>query len=128
MVRDPGGPGYPSNNLGGGCFIATAAYGSYLHPLVGVLRQFRDRELMSSGMGRAFVGWYYRVSPPIANAIAQSPALRAGVRAALLPLIGFAWVSLNLGLLPAVLMLLVLTALATVAMRHARRKWSFARC
>ncbi|MCK4821760.1 hypothetical protein KA005_38695, partial [bacterium] len=38
-----------------GCFIATAAYGSLLHPYVKILRDFKDKYLMSSGVGQALV-------------------------------------------------------------------------
>jgi hypothetical protein len=76
----------------GGCFIATAAYGSHLDPHLDVLRAFRDRRLMTSRPGRRLVGHYYRVSPPIACFIAKRPALRFAVRTALTPVIhGIAW-------------------------------------
>jgi hypothetical protein len=106
---------------GGGCFIATAAFGSYLHPHVKVLRMFRDRILLASSPGRSFVEWYYRVSPPIADKIDRHSILGAGVRAVLLPAVGVAWVCLNAGVMPLILMLLLLgTAMA--ATRMARRK------
>ena len=76
-----------SSGGGGGCFIATAAYGSYLHPKVAELRAFRDRYLMTNAPGRLFVSLYYRLSPPIANVIAQHEWMKAVVRVALLPLI-----------------------------------------
>jgi subtilisin family serine protease len=44
---------------GGGCFIATAAYGSVMHPYVEKLRQFRDRHLLTNGIGKRFVEAYY---------------------------------------------------------------------
>ncbi len=72
---------------GGSCFIATAAYGSGLHPYVVELKRFRDRHLMSNPVGRSFVGFYYRVSPPIAEIIAQNEALRAVVRIGLYPVV-----------------------------------------
>jgi hypothetical protein len=72
---------------GGGCFIATAAYGSYLAPEVGTLRDFRDRYLMTSRIGREFVHLYYRFSPALAAYIAQHDTLRAATRYALTPVV-----------------------------------------
>ncbi|MBJ6799389.1 MXAN_6640 family putative metalloprotease [Geomonas propionica] len=72
---------------GGGCFIATAAYGSYLHPKVAELRAFRDQYLLTNAPGRLFVSAYYRLSPPIADVIARHEWMKSGVRGLLLPLI-----------------------------------------
>lgn len=72
---------------GGACFIATAAYGSYLEPEVAVLRAFRDDYLLTNRPGRAFVAAYYRHSPALARVVADSPALRAVTRWALTPLV-----------------------------------------
>ena len=82
----------------GGCFIATAAYGSYLDPHVMVLRHFRDDVLLQSELGTAFVTFYYKHSPPIADFIAQHDTLRLLFRFALTPLIFGAEYPLVLGL------------------------------
>ena len=72
---------------GGGGFIATAAYGSYLAPEVMTLREFRDQFLLTNDLGRAFVHWYYRVSPPVAAFISEDEALKGAVRLCLAPLV-----------------------------------------
>src|SRR3990170_1502633 len=65
---------------GGGCFIATAAYGSYLDPQVMVLREFRDKYLLTNIPGKAFVAFYYRISPPIADFISRHEYARVSTR------------------------------------------------
>ena len=80
-------PSSGSNDGGGGCFIATAAYGSYLDPHVMILRQFRDDYLLTNAPGRAFVAAYYTVSPPIADFIARHSGIKTVVRIWLTPMI-----------------------------------------
>jgi tetratricopeptide (TPR) repeat protein len=71
----------------GGCFIATAAFGSELAPEVCLLREFRDNVLLASAPGQVLVRNYYRLSPPIANAISRSSLLKSVVRQFIRPLI-----------------------------------------
>lgn len=47
----------------GGCYIATAVYGSYDCPQVWTLRRFRDYTLAKTWYGRAFIYTYYAISP-----------------------------------------------------------------
>ena len=78
-----------SGGSSSGCFIATAAYGSYLDPHVKILRNFRDDVLLKSRPGTAFVKFYYKNSPPIADYIAQHESLRTVFRLLLTPIILF---------------------------------------
>jgi hypothetical protein len=96
---------------GGFCFIATAAYGSYLDPHVKVLRDFRDKYLIADFrlqildlkieipniIGKSFVAIYYQVSPPIADYISQHENLRIVTRLVLTPVIyGIKYPMINL--------------------------------
>jgi len=84
-------PGGSSSGGGGSsagnCFIATAAYGSYFEPHVVVLRQFRDRYLLTNPAGRWFVKMYYHYSPSMAEFISQHESMRMITRLALTPVV-----------------------------------------
>jgi hypothetical protein len=62
------------------CFVATAALGTPDHPLVEVLRDFRDRRLVGTRKGRALVRLYEQLAPSIANWIRSRPIACALVR------------------------------------------------
>jgi hypothetical protein len=79
--------GEENSGSGGYCFIATAAYGSYSHPDVKLLRDFRDRYLLTNAVGRIFTNCYYRLSPAIASFITQSEILRITTKVILKPVI-----------------------------------------
>ncbi|MDQ5984396.1 MAG: Virginiamycin B lyase [Syntrophus sp. SKADARSKE-3] len=76
-----------NDNSSSGCFIATAAYGSYDDAQVKILRAFRDKYLLTNPWGEAMVRFYYKHSPPIADTIRSYPALKAPVRWALAPIV-----------------------------------------
>jgi hypothetical protein len=70
----------PGNGEPGGCFIATAAYGTESAEEIDVLRAFRDEVLLESTVGSQLVEWYYQTSPPVADFIAENDVLRTLVR------------------------------------------------
>ncbi len=108
-----------------GCFVATAAYGSYLAPELRTLREFRDRYLLRTAPGRVFVGWYYRHGPEAARWLESHPGLKPLVRAALLPLVVLAGLLLQ-GHGP-VLAALPVAGLLLMVVASGRRKRGVAR-
>ena len=56
---------YTPEKNSGGCYIATAVYGSYDCPQVWTLRRYRDYTLAETWYGRAFIHFYYAISPTI---------------------------------------------------------------
>ncbi len=87
LLPDTGRRVFYDPTVGPNCFIATAAYGSYLDSHVQTLRNFRDEYLLTNAPGRAFVAWYYRTSPPIAAVIEDYEVLRWATRVALTPIV-----------------------------------------
>lgn len=56
----------------GGCYVATAVYGSYDCPEVWTLRRFRDYKLAKTWYGRAFIKTYYAISPTIVKLFGET--------------------------------------------------------
>jgi hypothetical protein len=83
---------------------------------VQILRNFRDAYLMTSDWGRAFVGFYYRHSPALADVIANHSGLRAAVRLGLAPVVGMAYVTIHTTPVQKVLILLFLIGILTAGM------------
>jgi peptide/nickel transport system substrate-binding protein len=77
---------------GGKCLIATAAFGSELTPQVQFLRDFRDRNIMSTVSGSSFMNvfnaWYYSFSPYVADYERQQPWLQQTIKTSIYPLLG----------------------------------------
>jgi len=69
-----------STKKSGGCFIASAAYGSEFASEVILFKRFRDSVLQSYAPTRLLVNLYYKISPPIADFISTSVTRRFLVR------------------------------------------------
>lgn len=76
---------------GGGCLIATAAFGSELAPQVQMLREIRDNTVLSTSSGMAFMSgfneFYYSFSPTIADWERENPTFQEAVRITITPLL-----------------------------------------
>ena len=76
---------------GGGCLIATAAFGSEMAPQVQLLREVRDGKVMTTQTGTTFMTgfnqFYYSFSPTIADYERQNPAFKEVVKTTLTPLL-----------------------------------------
>ena len=76
---------------GGGCLIATAAYGSEISPQVQLLREIRDNQLMNTESGTAFMSTfnnvYYSFSPVIADMERENPMFKEAVKLGLTPML-----------------------------------------
>jgi uncharacterized delta-60 repeat protein len=106
---------------GGLCFIATAAYGTPMADEVQTLRAFRDRYLLTNPLGQAFVHFYYKVSPPVAEFITHHPGLKPIVRVGLVPVVAVSTVVANTSAAEKIAMLgLLVLVSAAVAIWAAR--------
>lgn len=90
-----GESGESNEGSGGGCFIATAAFGSPLAQEIFVLKEFRDKYLTRNLPGRAFLSLYSTLSPPLARVIAKNHILKFLVRVNIYPLVGLSYLLLK---------------------------------
>ncbi len=76
---------------GGGCLIATAAFGSEMAPQVQFLREIRDNKVLQTESGSAFMTgfnqFYYSFSPAVADYERENPAFKETVKLALTPML-----------------------------------------
>ena len=76
---------------GGGCLIATAAFGSEMAPQVQFLREIRDNTVMSTQSGTAFMAgfnqFYYSFSPYVADYERENPVFKEAVKVTLTPML-----------------------------------------
>ena len=67
-------------NETGGCYVATAVYGSYNCPEVWTLRRFRDYVLAEHLTGRCFIRIYYALSPTFVKIFGKSKLLKSTLK------------------------------------------------
>ena len=80
-----------SSDQGGGCLIATAAFGSEMAPQVQFLRELRDNTVLQTESGTSFMTgfnqFYYSFSPAIADYERENPVFKEAVKITLTPLL-----------------------------------------
>ena len=76
---------------GGGCLVATAAYGTETAPQIQRLREIRDQNILSTGAGSSFIaafnGIYYAFSPAVADMERENPLIKGAVLVAIQPIL-----------------------------------------
>ena len=81
----------PESTEGGGCLIATAAFGSEMAPQVQFLREIRDSTVLQTQSGTSFMtafnSFYYTFSPTIADYERENPVFKEAVKVGLTPLL-----------------------------------------
>ena len=74
---------------GGGCLIATAAFGSEMAPQVQFLREIRDNTVLQTESGSTFMAgfnqFYYTFSPAIADYERENPVFKEAIKLTLTP-------------------------------------------
>jgi hypothetical protein len=130
VIVDPGGLGTASSSEAqtsegatsgrgsGGCFIVTAALGSYMEPHVKLLRDFRDQRLLTNKPGRWFVIMYYRYSPFWTDLINTHSWCKPIVRVALTPIVGLCHITVRTLVEPKFMAALFLFLAFMVILRH----------
>jgi hypothetical protein len=107
----------------GWCFIATAAYGTTMAEELEILRELRDKYLLTNLLGRAFVDSYHRISPPIAEFIIEHPGLKPIVRTALVPAVAMSAVAVNTASIEKVVIIGLLALVSMALVVWVMRRW-----
>jgi hypothetical protein len=80
-----------TDSEGGGCLIATAAFGSEMAPQVQFLREIRDNTVLQTESGTSFMTsfnqFYYLFSPAVADYERENQVFREVVKLTLTPLL-----------------------------------------
>ena len=111
----------PSPPTGGGCFVATAAFGSDMADDVVVLKKFRDNILLKNALGRSFVKFCYEISSPLADYIEGHESLKTAVRIGLMPLVAVSYSMVHFGPTVTLTMLVVPLILSIFLVSFYRR-------
>jgi len=76
---------------GGGCLIATAAFGSEMAPQIQFLREIRDNTVLQTESGTSFMTgfnqFYYSFSPVVADYERENPVFKEAVKIAVTPML-----------------------------------------
>ena len=84
-------PNQENNSEGGGCLIATAAFGSEMAPQVQFLRELRDNTVLQTQSGTTFMTgfnqFYYSFSPAVADYERENPVFKEAVKVTLTPML-----------------------------------------
>lgn len=91
-VSLPQAPQVPTpDEVGGGCLIATATFGTELAPQIQMLREVRDNVLLQTESGSSFMHtfnqFYYSFSPTVADWQRVNPIFKETVKITITPLI-----------------------------------------
>lgn len=70
----------PDYSTDSSCFIATAVYGTSNHTDLDTFRQFRNRCLLTSLIGKKLVDIYYRFGPKVALYVEQRYLIKGNIR------------------------------------------------
>ena len=91
IITNLNGINTSQSSEGGGCLIATAAYGSEMAPQVQFLREIRDNTVLQTQSGTSFMTafntFYYTFSPTIADYERENPVFKEAVKIGLTPLL-----------------------------------------
>ena len=84
----------PTSGAGAGCCACASAYAKTDDARLNMIREFRDKYLMTNPLGRGIAALYYNVfSPPVAHYINSHPEVKPLARTVLMPVVAFSAVA-----------------------------------
>jgi hypothetical protein len=90
---------------------------------IGILREFRDKYLLTNPLGNSLLKLCYKVSQPIAQVMTEHPGLKSTVKVGLLPAVVISTIVVNTtpAEKTAIVGLLVLDSMVISQLFHLRR-------